>query len=215
MDCMEAMAKMPDKAFDLAIVDPPYGLDFASERRRKPTATRSAQFQWECKAWDVATPDAEYFSELLRVSTNQIIWGGNYFWEYLSRTNCVIVWNKENPEGMRFADGEMAWASFRTALRIFSSERTYKLEKQYHPTQKPVALYKWLLQNYAKEGQTILDTHLGSGSSRIAAHKAVIDYIYQHVRASPTGRGHKVWRKMFDYQNDEKVDEPEKQPTLF
>lgn len=175
-DCMVGMARYPDKFFDLAIVDPPYGIDFANEKERKPTATRSAQFKFKCKDWDKATPPKEYFTELFRVSENQIIWGGNYFLDYLPKTNCVIIWDKLNPEGMRFSDGEMAWGSFDTSLRICKILRTYRVEVQNHPTQKPVSLYKWLLQNYAKQGDKILDTHLGSGSSRIAAYDMGFDF---------------------------------------
>jgi site-specific DNA-methyltransferase (adenine-specific) len=170
VDCMDYMAGLPDKAFDLAIVDPPYGIDFANERERKPTKTRSAQFKFPVKDWDRATPVSSYFLELDRVSKNQVIWGGNYFLDYLGKTNCVIIWDKLNPDGMKFSDGEMAWSSFETSLRIFKSMRTYMLESQIHPTQKPVLLYEWLLTNYAKPGQRILDTHLGSGSSAIACN---------------------------------------------
>ena len=171
------MVTLPDKEFDLAIVDPPYGLNFAMEKERKPTATRSAQFQFPRKQWDNAIPNAEYFAQLNRVSKHQIIWGGNYFLDYLGATNCIIVWDKLNPEGMRFSDGEMAWASFDSSLRIYKSYRTYMEETQIHPTQKPVKLYEWLLTNYAKPGQRILDTHLGSGSSAIAAHNLGFEFV--------------------------------------
>ncbi len=177
IDCMEYMKGLPDKAFDLAIVDPPYGIDFAMEKERKPTATRSAQFKFKCKEWDKVIPNADYFCELNRVSKNQIIWGGNYFLDYLGNTNCVIVWDKLNPEGMRFSDGELAWCSFKTSLRIYKSLRTYMQDTQMHPTQKPVKLYEWLLTNYAEKGQRILDTHLGSGSSAIAAHYYGVDFV--------------------------------------
>ena len=177
MDCMDYLREQPDNAFDLAVVDPPYGIDFAAEKERKATSTRSAQFKFKCKEWDSATPNKEYFIELMRVSKNQIIWGGNYFIDHLYNTNCVILWDKKNPEGMRFSDGEMAWGSFDTSLRIFRSLRTYRLEAQEHPTQKPVKLYDWILANYAKEGDRILDTHLGSGSSAIAAHYGGFDFV--------------------------------------
>ncbi len=169
-DCLEAMRGMHDKAFDLAIVDPPYGIGFAMEKERKPTATRSAQFKFECKEWDNSIPPKEYFDQLFRVSNNQIIWGANYFLDYLPKTSCVIIWDKLNPEGMRFSDGEIAWGSFDSALRICKVIRTYLQEVQIHPTQKPVKLYEWLLKNYAKPGDKILDTHLGSGSIAIACH---------------------------------------------
>lgn len=171
------MKGVPDKFFDLAIVDPPYGIDFANERERKPTATRSAQFKFKCKDWDRKIPSADYFTELFRVSENQIIWGGNYFLDYLPKTNCVIVWDKLNPDGMRFSDGEFAWGSFKTSLRICKIVRTYRVEEQMHPTQKPIKLYKWLLQNYAKQGNKILDSHLGSGSIAIACHDLGFDLV--------------------------------------
>ena len=181
IDCMLYMAGLPDKAFELAIVDPPYGLNFAMEKERKATATRSAQFKFARKEWDGATPTREYFDELKRVSANQIIWGGNYFLAHLNATNCIIIWDKLNPAGMRFSDGEMAWCSFNTSLRIYRSNRTYKEETQIHPTQKPVKLYEWLLTNYAKPGQRILDTHLGSGSSAIAAHKLGFNFVGMEI----------------------------------
>lgn len=162
------MKQMPDKAFDLAIVDPPYGIGFAMEKERKPTAIRSKQFKFKCKDWDNSIPPKEYFDQLFRVSKHQIIWGGNFFIQHLSPTPCVIIWDKINPEGMRFSDGEMAWTNFDTALRICKLNRTYKQEKQIHPTQKPVVLYEWLLRHYAKDGNKILDTHLGSGSIALA-----------------------------------------------
>jgi site-specific DNA-methyltransferase (adenine-specific) len=174
--CEVGMAKFPDRFFDLAIVDPPYGIDFASEKERKPTKTRSAQFKFKCKEWDKAIPDKSYFTELFRVSKNQIIWGGNYFLDYLPNTNCIIIWDKLNPDGMRFSDGEMAWASFETSLRIYKSRRTYTIETQIHPNQKPIPLYAWILKNYAKSGDKILDTHMGSQSSRVAAYKLGFDY---------------------------------------
>jgi site-specific DNA-methyltransferase (adenine-specific) len=169
------MKGLKDKAFDLAIVDPPYGIGFANEKERKPTATRSAQFKFKCKSWDKEIPTEQYFKELFRVSKNQIIWGGNYFLDYLPKTNCVLIWDKQNPEGMRFSDGELAWASFNTSLRICKILRTYRVEEQMHPTQKPVALYKWLLKNYAKPGNRILDTHGGSMSIAIACHEMNFD----------------------------------------
>jgi site-specific DNA-methyltransferase (adenine-specific) len=174
-DCMEAMKDMKDKQYSLAICDPPYGIDFAMEKERKPTATRSAQFKFVCKEWDRAIPNVNYFSEIKRVSKNQIIWGGNYFLDYLGNTNCIIIWDKLNPEGMRFSDGEMAWCSFNTSLRIYKSLRTYMQETQMHPTQKPIKLYKWLLNNYAKPGDKILDTHGGSMSIAIACYDLGFD----------------------------------------
>lgn len=171
-DCMALMARYPDKHFDLAIVDPPYGIgeDGAKNhsRDRLATATRYAP-----KSWDSAIPPMEYFAELRRVSRHQIIWGGNYF--PLPPSSCWLVWDKDNSGD--FADCELAWASFKTAVRKFKyrwngmlQENMAEKEKRIHPTQKPVALYRWLLANYAEKGQRILDTHLGSGSHAIACH---------------------------------------------
>lgn len=176
LDNMQYMAGIPDKWFELAVVDPPYGINFASEKERKPTKTRSAQFKFKCKDWDSTPPPKEYFEELFRISKNQIIWGGNYFLDNLPSTSCVIIWDKKNPEGMRFSDGEMAWCSFDSGLRIFRSLRTYMIEKQIHPNHKPIKLYKWILSNYAKPGDKIFDSHMGSQSSRIAAYEMGFDY---------------------------------------
>ena len=182
-DCMEAMVEFSDKFFELAIVDPPYGI---GESRRK-TYHKRAFTQYKPKKWDNAVPDAEYFKELFRVSKNQIIWGGNYF--SLPTKPKWIVWDKGQPEGIDQAMFELAWCSienvqakiFRRIVQADSnncSNNKY-LAKQYlriHPTQKPIALYKWILQNYAKPGDKILDTHLGSGSSRIAAWDMGFDF---------------------------------------
>ena len=162
------MARYKDGHFDLAIVDPPYGIGMAQNAGLSTGYT--------AKDWDKAIPPPEYFRELFRVSKNQIIWGGNYMTEFLRPTPAWIIWDKrENiiPE-RTFADGEMAWTSFNCPLRIF---RHYwdgfmqrQKEERIHPTQKPVALYKWILNKYAKPGNKILDTHLGSASIALACH---------------------------------------------
>jgi len=171
-DCLEAMRQMPDKAFDLAIVDPPFGLNITKIWGSEANGYK----QWAKKEWDAAIPSASYFSELLRVSKNQIIWGGNYFTEHLPPTMCWLIWDKGQRD-FSMADGEMAWCSFDKAMRLFTYARaSANAEGRIHPTQKPVALYKWLLTNYAKPGDTILDTHLGSGSSRIAAYDLGFDF---------------------------------------
>lgn len=181
-DCLEAMRECPDNHFSLACVDPPYGIKASNNARAntqhgKALATSK---DYGFKTWDFERPSDEYFSELRRVSTNQIIWGGNYYG--LSGTPCFIVWDKKNGNN-GYADCELAWSSFPTAVRMFSyqwhgmlQENMANKEVRIHPTQKPVALYKWLLTNYAKPGQTILDTHLGSGSSRIAAYDLGFDF---------------------------------------
>lgn len=185
MDCLEAMREMPDKAFDLAICDPPYGIGASSAsftRYGKQTGKSLAisGLNYQAKQWDMVTPTNKYFAELKRVAANQIIWGGNYF--NLGEASCYIVWDKDNGNN-RYADCELAWTSFDSAVRKFRykwhgmlQEDMKNKERRIHPTQKPVALYKWLLQNYAKPGDTILDTHLGSQSSRIAAWDLGFDF---------------------------------------
>ena len=156
-DCLPAMKEMPDNAFSLAIVDPPYGLGMDGGKRQYNKYVR--------KSWDREIPSEEYFNELRRVSDNQIIWGGNYF--PLPPSRGWVVWDK-TIHGNTFADGELAWTSYDRNLRIFPLNICFIGHNRIHPTQKPVPLYKWLLKNYAKPGQTILDTHLGSGSIAIA-----------------------------------------------
>ena len=170
---MEYMATLPDKAFELAIVDPPYGINANNHQGSKDNGWR----QWKETNWDQCIPKKEYFNELFRVSRNQIIWGGNYMVSHLKPSMGWIVWDK-GQRNFSLADGELAFSSFDRALRIFTHHRAKQLsENRIHPTQKPVALYEWLLMNYAKEGDKILDTHLGSGSSRIAAHKLGFEFV--------------------------------------
>jgi site-specific DNA-methyltransferase (adenine-specific) len=167
-DCMVGMARYPDKHFDLAIVDPPYGLPASSTHRRGKLKNRILN-AGNIQTWDIA-PDAAYFTELFRVSKNQIIWGGNYF--ALPPTRGFVVWDKKQP-WPNMSRCEYAWTSFQTVARMFEYRN---MGKKIHPTQKPVKLYAWLLQHYAKQGDKILDTHIGSGSSRIAAHIAGFDF---------------------------------------
>lgn len=163
-DNMELMARYPDKYFDLAIVDPPYGIN----RLHSGGMPKSSGFKnWERKIWDDKIPSQEYFHELFRVSKNQIIWGGNYFTEHLFPSQGWIFWFKQ--QGMTFADGELAWTSFDKATRQYDMSGMGG-SNRIHPTQKPVKLYKWLLDKYANKGDKILDTHLGSGSIAIACH---------------------------------------------
>ena len=179
VDCMELMAKYPDKYFDLAIVDPPYGIGNDGQKKnisvKNPKSNRKLH---EFKGWDKCTPNAEYFKELERVSLNQIIWGGNYFVEYLTKgTKGWIIWDK-GQKGLTMSDAELAYSSFNSPTRIIEINRVELLkEGTVHPTQKPVRLYDWLLINYAKKGDKILDTHLGSGSSRIACYKQGFDFV--------------------------------------
>ena len=177
MDCMEYMEQFPDNSFDLAIVDPPYGIDLANMNMGIGKSKKCSKIQnrkWQPKNWDKETPTWEYFRELIRVSKNQMIWGGNYF--ELPACKFYIIWDKEIPNGLSFADCEMCWTSLDKAPRIFRYSAYLDKSSKIHPTQKPVALYKWLLKNYAKEGDIILDTHLGSGSSRIAAWDMGFDF---------------------------------------
>jgi site-specific DNA-methyltransferase (adenine-specific) len=166
-DCMEGMGRYPDKYFDLAIVDPPYGIDINS------SGTHFKE-KYETKDWDKETPNDEYFKELIRVSKNQIIWGGNYFLDRLGNCKCFLIWDKRIAEDMSFAMCEMAWTSFKNGAKIYKTTATQ--QNRIHPTQKPVALYKWILDKYANQGDKILDTHLGSGSSRIAAYEMGFDF---------------------------------------
>jgi len=162
MDCMELMKEYPDKHFDLAIVDPPYGIGdkFKGGKNGKMQFNEVVN-----KGWDIV-PDHYYFQELYRTSKNQIIWGGNYF--LLSPSRCWIVWDKINAEDFSLAMCELAWTSFDAVAKIY--RRNSLQGDKIHPTQKPIDLYRWLLANYAKQGDKILDTHLGSMSHAIAAH---------------------------------------------
>jgi len=167
MDCMEYMRQLPDKHFELAVVDPEFGIGIAKSARLVTDKGLKA------KKWDDKPIDALYFKELFRVSKNQIIWGGNYY--ALPPTKHCIIWDKKQPESFSFGMFDFAWTSFSGSNKIF--RRSIQLEtNKIHPTQKPVALYKWLLSNYAKPGDKILDTHLGSGSSRIAAYDMGFDF---------------------------------------
>jgi site-specific DNA-methyltransferase (adenine-specific) len=168
-DNMELMARYPDKYFDLAIVDPPYGININESIGRYKGQKHSGQKK---VTWDNEIPTKDYFNELFRVSVNQIIWGGNYF--NLPPTKCFLIWDKLFSEDLSFSMYEMAWTSFLTTAKGFKYNPTLDRPKA-HPTQKPVALYKWLLHKYAKEGDKILDTHLGSGSIAIACHDYKFD----------------------------------------
>ena len=167
-DCVEVMKRYPDNYFDLAIVDPPYGIDINN------SGTHFKE-KYEIKNWDKETPSDEYFTELKRVSKNQIIWGGNYFLDRLGNCKCFIIWDKKIAEDMSFAMCEMAWTSFKNGAKIYNKTATQL--NRIHPTQKPIELYDWLIDRYSEKGQIILDTHLGSGSSRISANKASVSFV--------------------------------------
>jgi site-specific DNA-methyltransferase (adenine-specific) len=179
-DCMDIMKDIPDKYFELAIVDPPYGIGVTKNKRLVNNSFNK---------WDEKIPDGTYFEELFRISQNQIIWGGNYFIEHLKNTRCFISWDKLNNHD-NYADCELAWTSFNKNARVLKymwdgnrygfigeikgvGKKTIRI----HPTQKPVALYRWLLQNYAKPGDKIIDTHSGSGSLACACHLEKFDFL--------------------------------------
>ena len=192
-DCMEYMKTLPDNAFDLAVVDPPYGGGankdaensfngaivgrFGGRFEKYISAERTGRtwakkYDKHIKHWDIA-PDAEYFDELFRVSKNQVIWGGNYF--QLPPTRCFLIWRKLTiSESFTMAMCEYAWTSFNSNAKMF--ECAPQDGRRFHPTQKPAALYAWIYRLYAKPGMKVLDTHLGSGSSRIAAYDAGLDF---------------------------------------
>lgn len=205
MDCLEAMRSMPDKAFDLAVVDPPYGIGVMTMNYTKSGAVRTHGYAAAKRRdyrkqseWDIA-PGQEYFDQLFRVSKKQIIWGGNYF--QLPPSKGFIVWDKRVDDSMSndFADCELAWLSeglgvarvFRFCWNGMIQGDMKNKEERFHPTQKPVALYKWILNRYAKPGDKILDTHLGSGSSRIAAYDLGFDFA-----------GYEIDKEYFDKQEE-------------
>jgi site-specific DNA-methyltransferase (adenine-specific) len=165
-DCMKGMARFPDRYFDLAVVDPPYGIGISSNPIRQ---------KHDRKSWDDAIPKYEYFEELFRVSKNSIIWGGNYF--PLPPSKGFIIWDKKQPENFSLAMCELAYSTIQSPAKIFRYSVLDGCEK-IHPTQKPIKLYSWIFNKYLPEGGKVIDTHLGSGSSRIAAHRAGnIDFI--------------------------------------
>ena len=166
MDSDVGLPAYEDNYFDLAIVDPPYGIGISSNPVRQ---------QHKKKEWDSSIPNEEYFKELFRVSKDQIIWGGNYFIDFLSNSQCFLIWDKQQPQNVSFASCEYAWTSFDLSAKTFYMRPQNADNIRIHPTQKPVKLYEWLLMNYAKEGDKILDTHLGSGSIAIACHNLGYD----------------------------------------
>lgn len=196
-DCMEAMREFPDKFFDLAVVDPPYGIHQHGGKNRTRGRMAKAKDYKPFAGMDKEPPPRRYFEELMRVSKNQVIWGANHFLSRLGArdSHCWLVWDKDNSDN-NFADCELAWTSFESAVRKFSFRWQGMLqgnmankEERIHPTQKPVALYAWILGKYAKPGEKILDTHLGSGSSRIAAYDLGLDFW-----------GYELDREYFDLQ---------------
>ncbi len=171
IDCMEYMATVPDKYFDLAIVDPPYGIE-----RFKHGGSHINKYGSEDAQWNNIKPTVDYFDELFRVSKHQIIWGSNNF--ELPTSEYFIIWQKSNAEDFSFAMVEMAWTNIKVPAKIFKYYHSQSSDYRIHPTQKPTQLYKWLLKNYSDPSQKIIDTHLGSGSSAIAAHDfGIADFV--------------------------------------
>lgn len=188
-DCVRGMQIYPDQYFDLAICDPPYGIGIA--KRNGSIGQKKGQgkiTKYNSKNWDLQIPNQDYFKELFRVSKHQIIFGGNYFTEYLPPSKGWIVWDKRQPEGVSFAMAELAFTSIDKSVKMFSCSRALignkvsnnpqiaKAHAKTHPTQKPIILYEWILKNYAQPEDKILDTHVGSGSSRIACYLNGFDF---------------------------------------
>lgn len=185
MDCMEAMRKMPDKAFDLAVVDPPYGIE------KGFCATSRVAKYGKMQTVNDYKPTKEYFDQLFRVSENQIVFGYNHLSDMLPPTKEFLFWYKHQPVDT-YSDGELAWTSFHKTAKCFDYPyfgTTGADNVRIHPTQKPVALYRWIYLRYAKPGFKIIDTHLGSGSSRIAAYEAGLDFV-----------GYEISKEYFDAQ---------------
>jgi len=178
MDCMELLKNTEDDYYDLAIVDPPYGIGESGKTNKTRSKLAKAKNYKSFSGDDIESPNIKYFQELKRVSKNQIIWGANHFISKIPfNSSCWVVWDKKNGK-TDFADCELAYTSFKTAVRIYSFQWQGMLQQdmknkeiRIHPTQKPVKLYEWLLQNYAKPNDKILDTHLGSGSIAIACNR--------------------------------------------
>ena len=181
MDCLELMRKLPDEYFDLIITDPPYGLNI-NQKNASRGKLAIAKDYGKCE-WDKEIPSAEHFKEMLRVSKNQIIFGGNYFTDYLYPSSCWIVWDKDNGDN-DFADCELGWVSFPKAVRKFKfrwngmlQENMKWKDKRVHPTQKPKALGRWILQKFAIKGDLIFDPFAGSGSFLIACKELGFDFV--------------------------------------
>ena len=208
-DNMIMMARYPDDYFELAIVDTPYGIGESSNDNKSRSKLGKSK-DYGCKKWDDNAPNKEYFKELKRVSKNQIIWGANHFIENIPKANssCWVVWNKENGAN-DFADCELAYCSFNTAVRkvdlrwhgMLQHDMKNK-EIRIHPTQKPVKLYEWLLMNYAKEGDKIVDTHRGSASLDIACHNLGFDLVTCEIDKTYFAEGNK---RLKQHQNQQVI----------
>lgn len=219
MDCMEGMKQYSDGYFDLAIIDTPYGIGENGDRNHSRTKLAKAKDYKAFAGKDMKAPDTGYFRELFRVSKNQIIFGANHFISKIPiDSHCWIVWDKDNGTN-DFADCELAWTSFPTAVRKYRyrwqgmiQEDMKNKEFRVHPTQKPVALYKWILSNYARPGDKILDTHVGSASSLIACRELGYDYVGfeldsdYYEAATKRLEGARQQYNIFDYQEANNAD---------
>jgi len=211
---LELMKRYKDNHFDLAIVDPPYGIDIA-DKLATGWVSKSGGTKHKSKEWDKHTPSQVYWDELFRVSKDQIVWGGNYFMSKIKKDSaCWIFWDKNNGDSL-FADGELAWTSFETPVRIAkihwcgSAAKWETGQNKIHPTQKPRALYQWLLTKYAKKGFKILDTHLGSGSIAIA-----LDGVNKHEKMNLTLTACELDKEYFD-KAMKVIENETRQQTLF
>lgn len=222
MDCMKAMQEIPDKFFELAICDPPFGInapnmDMGSNRSRQgngypaiSTSTRIKKERQSKSDWDVERPAPEYFAELIRISQNQIIWGYNYFSDMLPPCRGVIVWDKVQP-WENFSQVEIAYTSFDRPAALFRYSNTggNNAERKIHPTQKPVALYAWIIGKYANKGDKIIDTHAGSGSCLVAAHQTGHDWLgfeidhFYFEKADQRIRQERAQINIFDFMRQE------------
>jgi len=200
VDCLPFMKQCKDKQFDLAIVDPPYGIGFSS---KKQSNFHKDGINHEYKGWDNEIPSAEYWNELFRISKNQIVWGGNYMTKYLEPSRCWISWYKMQEFSTN--EFELAWTSFDRTCKQFNLSRVeaYAGKNKIHPTEKPIKLYEWLLHNFANEGDKIFDSHIGSGSIAIACDKMGFDLV-----------GTEIDKDYFDKAN-KRLEPFRKQRTLF
>ena len=200
-DCMDLLKRTPDKYFELSIVDPPFGIGANKEKEHNGWKS------YGVKEWDNKIPNKDYFAELFRVSRNQIVWGGNYMTEFLPPKMCWLMWDKGQRD-FSLADGELAWTSFDKALRIFNMPRASAMKDakdnggKIHATQKPVKLYEWILMNYAKEGDKILDTHRGSASLDIACHNLGYDLVTCEIDTDYFNDGNK---RLKQHQNQQVI----------
>jgi len=208
IDCLPFMKQCSDNQFDLAIVDPPYGININNQSQGKGGGV-AKKIDYTVKNWDKDIPSPEYFAELKRISKNQIVFGGNYFIEMLTNSPCWVVWDKDNGD-TDFADCELAWTSFKSAVRKVKWKWSGMLqqnmkdkETRIHPTQKPQKLYEWLLMNYANAGDKIIDTHLGSGSIALACYDLGFDLTACEID-----------KEYFDKANN-RLNDFKKQLTLF